>query len=431
MSDQIDKIVNVLITRQSGAPSMASFNDVIIVDSFDVTGFGSSVRVQEYTSAKDMADAGFALDSYAYKCASKVFSQSPHISKVYVGWKNATETWTEALNAIVNYNNDWYGICASARAVADQKLVADFAEANKKLYFTVTGQDVDITANDTTGIMYYVSNSSLDRTSVFYHPDAKLTGTTNVNHTVYGLDGDSDYYDTAVDLDAMADDEARNAWKLAHKVTLPTGVTPTLIDPQPVGILGGFEAYLYVTQETVNYTINPDDPCIEGALFGLMFTKDPGSATYALKTLGGVAAYDIPQSAVSEIEKKNCNWYMKTAGIAITFNGKVGSGEYIDVIQGLDWLEAYIQNQVYAVLVNNDKIPYTDVGVQQIVSPLKVALNRGVNYEIINEDYEVTYPAVADVSSTDRANRFLPDVKFEAQLSGAIHSTKIQGVVSV
>jgi hypothetical protein len=44
---------------------------------------------------------------------------------------------------------------------------------------------------------------------------------------------------------------------------------------------------------------------------------------------------------------------------------------------------------------------------------------------------EVSAPDVADVSTTDRANRILPDVTFSCRLAGAFHFVEIAGTVSV
>ena len=65
-----------------------------------------------------------------------------------------------------------------------------------------------------------------------------------------------------------------------------------------------------------------------------------------------------------------------------------------------------------------------------VVSPLRAALEEGKKNKIL-ASYEVNYPAVADVSITDKGKRFLPDVSFTGVLAGAIHGTKINGVVTL
>jgi hypothetical protein len=176
--------------------------------------------------------------------------------------------------------------------------------------------------------------------------------------------------------------------------------------------------------------MNPADPVPEAAYFGKMLTKNPGSATWKFKELQSVPTYELTQGQVSNLESKNATWYMTTADVPMTSNGQVASGEYIDVIHGLDWLQARIQNLVFTALVNVDKVPFTDEGVQMVVSPLKAALEEGKKNGIL-ASYEIVFPAVAEVSVTDKGKRFLPDVNFTGVRAGAIHSTKINGVVTL
>jgi hypothetical protein len=174
----------------------------------------------------------------------------------------------------------------------------------------------------------------------------------------------------------------------------------------------------------------PDDPVPEAAYFGKLLTKQPGSATWKFWELQSVPTYELTQGQVKNVEDKNATWYMTTADVPMTSNGQVASGEYIDVIHGLDWLKARIQNLVFTALNNVDKVPFTDEGVQMVVSPLKAALEEGKKNGIL-ASYEISFPAVAEVSVTDKGKRFLPDVKFTGVLAGAIHSTKINGVVTL
>ncbi len=48
-----------------------------------------------------------------------------------------------------------------------------------------------------------------------------------------------------------------------------------------------------------------------------------------------------------------------------------------------------------------------------------------------NPMYEVKVPKRSDVSQEDRAKRLLPDVGFSYDLAGAIHETKVTGLIQV
>jgi hypothetical protein len=127
---------------------------------------------------------------------------------------------------------------------------------------------------------------------------------------------------------------------------------------------------------------------------------------------------------------KNVLIYPLVADVPTTMEGKTGGGEFIDVIHGCDWLKARIQNLVFTALVQTDKVPFTDAGIQQVVSPLRNAMDEGVRFLIL-ASYDVAAPEAADVSITDKGVRHLPDVSAEAPLAGAIHSTTIRVTVKL
>jgi len=148
------------------------------------------------------------------------------------------------------------------------------------------------------------------------------------------------------------------------------------------------------------------------------------------KNLTGITAVGMTSSERTYTLGKNCNIYTTTAGVAIAEQGKVVSGEYIDIIRGIDWLEATIQETIYAELINTDKVPYTNEGIGIIEGLLKKALDEGVRAGVL-ASYEVTVPLIGDISDADKIDRILPDITFTGILAGAIHKIEIQGVVTV
>lgn len=170
---------------------------------------------------------------------------------------------------------------------------------------------------------------------------------------------------------------------------------------------------------------------IESGWPGETLPFDPGSQTWAYKTIAGVASYGLTSGQRTAILGKNCNIYTVTAGVNVTEEGKVASGEYIDIIRGLDWLESTLQTNVFANLVNKRKIPFTDEGATLIETAVKAALSEGVKNGLIAEGFVVTVPKIVDVSGANKVARNLPDVKFDAVLQGAIHNIDINGIVTV
>jgi hypothetical protein len=205
------------------------------------------------------------------------------------------------------------------------------------------------------------------------------------------------------------------------------------LEPGENSSLAGKLANLGYVRTFVLYHQDADSDYPEAAWFGRVLPLDPGSETWKFKTLRGV-----PYSALSTTQSNNAlgkfaNTYELIGGRAITQNGTVSGGEFIDIIRGIDWLTSTIQSYVYLVLVNNNKVPYTDAGIAVIEAEVRRAIQLGIDRNFIAEDPApiVTVPRAADIPGNDKANRILRNVRFQATLSGAIHAVRINGTVTV
>jgi hypothetical protein len=85
---------------------------------------------------------------------------------------------------------------------------------------------------------------------------------------------------------------------------------------------------------------------------------------------------------------------------------------------------------VFSELVNAEKIPYTDAGVQVIKAAMDGVLDLAVRRGVL-ASYESSAPLVADVPDADKIARTLPDITFDGVLAGAIHKVQVRGTVSV
>lgn len=169
----------------------------------------------------------------------------------------------------------------------------------------------------------------------------------------------------------------------------------------------------------------------DAAWMGEGFPYDPGTSTWAYKTLKGITPDNIAGKE-TPLQNKNCNYYSEVGGVNITQEGKVASGEWIDIIIGTDWLEARLREEVFSAFVNNRKIPYDDTGIAMIEGLVKGVLQRAAKAGILQEDsIVVTVPKYADIPQADKLDRKLPDVKFTALYQGAIQRTTINGTISV
>jgi hypothetical protein len=359
MADLIEKIVDVVIDRQTTVPSMKSFSEHLFVDDFPVqgTGFDADHRVKVIGDPEELITAGLTADSVPYRAAQKQFSQSPHIQKMYIGVKLPTDAnWGAALSAIKKQNNGFYAVTTSARVIAEQQAIAQWVEANEKLYGIESGDPL-IPGAPTGDIAAWIKLNNFDRSFVLFHPDC--------------------------------------------------------------------------IQDSETGKITADDPMPAVALFGKQLTFQPGSATWMFKDMNTVPTYELDTGSFEQASAKNAMLYCLVADVPTTFWGKVGSGEYIDIIHGCDWLKARIQNKVFTVLKNRKKVPFNDTGIQIIIDSLSAALQEGIDIAELLNSFTITHLEAADVPFDEKGKRNLPNVKFEAPLQGAIHTAKIRGVVTL
>ena len=177
-------------------------------------------------------------------------------------------------------------------------------------------------------------------------------------------------------------------------------------------------------------------------IMGRILPLDAGTYTAKFKTIITGVVDDLSSTQSFNAREKLCNTYEEVGGRNIYREGTTSSGEFVDVIIFVDWLKARMAEDVYATLAKNDKVPYTDQGIQLIsnsmMQSLETGLNRGaISPEIYDDNdlqvggYIIEVPRLIDTDQTDRQNRLLRDVKFQAWLSGAIHKVIINGTVTV
>lgn len=168
------------------------------------------------------------------------------------------------------------------------------------------------------------------------------------------------------------------------------------------------------------------------AWVGNALAYGPGTITWKFRELVGISSYTLTSAERAAVLAKCGNLIETVAGRTITCDGKVAGDEWIDVIHGLDWLRARIGERVYGVLVGaaDGKIPYTDAGVNLIHTEVRAQLKEAEVANVLAEGWTTSVPAVASLSSSQRASRVLPSVTFSARVAGAIHAVNISGRVA-
>lgn len=167
---------------------------------------------------------------------------------------------------------------------------------------------------------------------------------------------------------------------------------------------------------------------------------EPGSETWAFKTLYGVSVAELTATQMNVLQEKNISYFTEYGGKSVTQGGKTVSGQWIDVVRFMWWLKAFMQNCIYNLFVTNPKIPYTDGGIALVENQMIYALKRGqkmggISPTEYDEDgnavpgFTVTVPLARELTQAERASRQLKGCKFTARLAGAVHFVEVRGTL--
>ncbi len=250
-----------------------------------------------------------------------------------------------------------------------------------------------------------------------------------------------DWYGMIFTSRLQADQEAMAAWAEANGKIL--GLSSSDANVKDAGISTDIASHLKTNNYDRSFVIyhpdagGDDEPFADAAWMANRFPYTPGKTTWKFCTLSGVPVYSLTTGEVNAVLGKNANIYTSVKGLFITEEGTVGSGEYIDVIRGIDWLYARMQENIFQLKKTatdrGEKVSFEDSGISQIDSVMKETLDTGVDNGLLAADPApiTSVPLAAEVSTVDKGNRTLSNATFEAYLAGAIHISKIRGVVTL
>ena len=529
MSEDLDSIVEVTITKETTFPSRSGFGTPLIAAYH--TAWAD--RVKEYSKPGEMLDDGFTTSSAAYKAAVRIKGQKPSPRTFKIGRRSAAITkvfWLVPRITTVGfvYSGTIKGQTFSYTVVADDTvaLIADalvtlidaftgVAATDGTTHVVVTGTSGDIFEVDVVKGLDILDKSTMTKTVHLVPTDTTsglnyagtlggqaytyvvqpadtvalivdglvadlngiVTGVTCTDSTTHAvLTGPASVIATFTGIDELT-------------VTDP-GTTPTLTDDLEAiiaednnwfGLLldsNSRDEILLAAEwteaqkkifcaESSDWDIRDadedDDIASElksraymntfgiynlevgewaaVAWLGHLLTYAPGSATGAYKTLRGVTTDNLTTSEKAAIEGKYWSHFTVIGGKNVTFEGKVGDGDFIDITIGLHWLHARIQERVFAALSTPDKLDYTDAGIDAIAGEIRAVLKQACErpYRFLdrgdgsaeNPGPSVSVPKLVDIDPADRAARLVPDISFDGRVVGAIHKARIAGTVSV
>jgi hypothetical protein len=439
------------ITRNTVSVDTATFNFPLFATPHNYF----SERVRSYASWTEVTqDPAIPSTSVAYKGLQQAFSQLPSPSKVFLG-RQETDSMTLTPSPIVNSAD--YSVKfivkddATLTPVTTTVTVTSDASATASEIATLVHADIlanvaNVTPVDNGGSVTVTADAGYQFAieSLVKLVDSYVTTETAANLLAAIKAESEDWYfmcwsdhSEASILAMAAEIEATgstNKPKMYFASTDDSNTLKALPDPAD-DVIGKLKELGY-TRTVCDWNHQADTIFPEMADVGYNGPFQPGSTTWKFMQVVGVTAASEPLTGINlssakqgYIDDRNGNWMGEERGVNIYREGKVVSGEWIDVIRTVDWLNDTIEAEVFSLLVNRKggKIPNTPSGRQLIANTIDSVLKRAVDVGALSGYVPTTIPADEDIPYQDKVDRILNDVKWTGYIAGAVHSVITDG----
>lgn len=446
----LDRIASVQISLNTTAIKEQSFSDLLILGPHAA----SVARFLTVTEADQLLDLGIQSTDPIYIAAQDVFSQIPTVTRLFVGRQQVDSVPLTISSAVVGavYSakvgwRDSQGVVQTATASYTAATGNTTAQIATALATALNGLGAPITAVAAASVVTVtntVAGTAFSLSTVGNITKPIATSTETVATALAAVKAENnDWYGVILTARDNASILSGAAWVEANKKLLGVAVSAdAALDAAVTTDLGSLlkQGQYFRTHWWYHKAAASD--WLDAAIAAKAFTYYPGGETWALKSLAGVSYDTLQEGQALNVFAKNGNTFELFRNFAVTQNGRVAAGEWIDVIRFRDWLEEEIKINVVSAMINaNGKLPFTDPGIQVIVAAMRQALDRGVArggiappetdaQDRVIPSYRINAPLAANISFNDKANRILRDVNFTARLSGAIHVTEIKGSLS-
>lgn len=482
----VSNIVNVTVSMAARAAQSRNYGALLVIGASEIIDAHERMRV--YSGISGVA-ADFGVDAPEYKAASLYYQQSPQPVDLYIGRWTKTDT-AAALRGVT--------------LTAAQKAMSNFTQVdNGSLKITVDGiektlVDIDLSAETNLNGVAGRLQDGLDGATVEW--DA-ISGRFTVRSITPGAHSSVGYASAGAagtDLSALLGlTESAGATPVAGQASETIGqcvsalsshstdwyglviADTSLSDADVLAVAAGIEAdgvsriYGHTTQATAaldaDFTTDilsqlkaakyartfgqysSASPYAAASLFGRAFTVNFNgnntTITLKFKQEPGIAAETLTQSQARALQDKNANVFVNyNNDTAIIQEGVMCNGDFIDERHGLDWLQNYVQTNLYNLLyTSTTKIPQTDAGVTRLLSNVEQSMNQAVTNGLVapgiwnggeigqlaagdtlTKGYYVYAPAVATQAQSDREARKAPVIQVACKLAGAVHFADVE-----
>ncbi len=434
----INNYVTVTITKNSIGITRAGFGTLLVL-SQNAPFVGRTKTYSDYAAVAVDYPLSTAPENIA---AAAVFGQSLSPKQMKIGRRANKSTMVYSLSVVTVRNSYTYELYVSGQGFArtlvsftsdasatDGEIIVGLVAALNAVVsknYTAAGtiSPATVTASAAGGFFCLQVVNPNDLKISMTHADPGVAA----DLTAIAL-ADPDFYSVYNFSNSLAEGPAIATWVEANKriFILDTNQTDSIITAESgaTDVLKVAKTAAYT--RTMGMYHHRLDQMPGAALNGRCLPITPGGETWADKTLSLVNATNLEDTHRNNLVARNANGYEgPVAGIGITFNGMVASGEFLDVTRFLDYFKDDAQKAIFGVKTANDKISYDDPGIRKIANEFRASLARGVEAKgFVDGSIKLTVPNSADVAAADRTARVLNGLKAEAQLAGAIHIVSV------
>jgi hypothetical protein len=434
--------VTITITRDSTSPKAAAFDTLLLLVNTDAFDDGELYRVYESPTdaATDLGD-----DTVAYAMAAAGFAQDQHPPELIVGALPTPASGKEALYRITPKS----GAASVALTVIGPDGTETEVTAEEDTDNEVTTLDALVTALGAVDGITCTADSSAalvkadDLGALWRFDDfvnisgfADETPDLGYDTALTALaEAGIDFYGVVIDANSAANVAKVAAWTLTNKrifVAGPQIVAPTDYTTTANALVTATNTRTMSLVTKAGRGNASAYPAV--ALAAIMRSYQPGSATYMYKALLGVKTDVWNSTDFATLKTAKCVMYIAKGGLGMTTEGWSHGGEYLDIIEGTDWIEARMSERIFDLLTSLKKIAYTDKGVALVVSEVEAQL-RDAEDEAVGilepGSSAVTSKPVKDIPTADKTARRLTGIAFSARYAGAIHYVGVAGTISV
>ena len=449
----LSSIVNVNITKETQAVSQVGFGVVNIVG----PNLNSASRL-EYFDVDDLTALSAVLiggsTAPEYLAAQSIAAQSPRPTQFAVSSILAPKIITDNAGVFTAGN-----IVVTVNGTA----VTQAYTTNKDTTLTALAAKIQALSSVTTAV-YSSVNHTITITPEANTPISVVTNVTGITGsmtmavsvgeametTTQALDNiklyDNGWYGLVLCDRTEANVLLAVAWAEAStKIFATTSDDTDIVDVSAASDTTSIAAVVKAADRlrtTVLYHATAATAYPEAGYLANKLCRTPGSYTAMFKNISGLAVSSLTTTQFNNARAKNVVIYTLCAGIEMTWDGKVASGEYLDVVHGIDWFSARMAEGVFGLLAREPKVPCAPEGMAAIRAEMEKVGEMGIEAGLISKTlydettkrqiggFFVTMPLFSSISANDKANRTLNKVKFTGFLAGAIHLVTIEGTIT-